>query len=336
MMRKTLITICVVLLAAAAQAQSVPTLINYQGKLVDSNGDPLATGNYVLRFSIYDLEEDGTEVWGPQIFGEGSGDEVPVVNGYFNVVLGPEDTQDPPRQIEDAFGTATRYLEVTVGELASAVTLAPRQQVLSAPYALKAENGVPPGTIVPFAGDTVPEGWLLCDGGAAASELTPDLYAAIGTKWGEGSKETKEIAPGKFVLFDFSLPDLRGRFLRGVDGGTGRDPDAASRTPEGTGNPDEAGSIQDDEVADHTHGNGSLHAKFDPHTTTASVVEYSPSGFYFPYFRTGVIGGITYTADSSQTWGHGVKVWGSTDPPGSSYAGETRPVNAYVNYIIKY
>lgn len=38
---------------APAAAQSVPPLINYQGRLVNSNNIPLAAGDYELRFSIW-------------------------------------------------------------------------------------------------------------------------------------------------------------------------------------------------------------------------------------------------------------------------------------------
>lgn len=62
----------------------------------------------------------------------------------------------------------------------------------------------PPGMIVPYAGDTEPDGWLLCDGANVSSEKYPDLYAVIGTKYGTGKAGT------------FNLPDLRNRVPAGV------------------------------------------------------------------------------------------------------------------------
>jgi len=67
-------------------------------------------------------------VWGPQVF-----DKVPIVYGNFNVILGPTDTAN--RSIETAFEHENTYLEITVD---SDPAISPRQQILSAPYALRA------------------------------------------------------------------------------------------------------------------------------------------------------------------------------------------------------
>lgn len=107
---------------------------------------------------------------------------------------------------------------------------------------------IPAGTIAPFGGGTVPEGWLLCDGSTVSRASYDGLFAAIGTVHGEGDGSTT-----------FHVPDLRGRFLRGSDDmGTGaatRDPDAASRTAANTGGATGAtvGSVQDDAVQGHHH-----------------------------------------------------------------------------------
>jgi len=130
-----------ILAAAVAQSQTftVPQLINYQGKLTDIDGNPLETGNYVLEFNIYAVKSGGTPVWGPLIFDGGTstghGAKVPVVNGFFNVFLGPEDTSGRP--IAQAFTEPTRYLGIKVN---GGNELSPRQQILSSPYALQAQN----------------------------------------------------------------------------------------------------------------------------------------------------------------------------------------------------
>jgi microcystin-dependent protein len=100
----------------------------------------------------------------------------------------------------------------------------------------------PVGTIVPFGGGTVPSGWLLCDGASYANSTYPELQASIGCSWGcSGS--------------NFNVPDLRGRFLRGVDGGANNDPDKAGRTAIATGGNvgNLVGSVQGDAIATHTH-----------------------------------------------------------------------------------
>ncbi|GAA4667612.1 hypothetical protein GCM10023262_16170 [Bartonella pachyuromydis] len=65
---------------------------------------------------------------------------------------------------------------------------------------------LPSGLIGPFAMETLPSGWLLCDGRAYSRLVYWDLFNAIGTTWGEGDGVTT-----------FHVPDLRGMFLRGMD-----------------------------------------------------------------------------------------------------------------------
>lgn len=71
---------------------------------------------------------------------------------------------------------------------------------------------IPVGTVVPFAGSTAPEGWLLCDGRSTGISRTTyaNLFAVIGTTYGLGDDSTT-----------FNLPDIRGRNIIGVGTGTG-------------------------------------------------------------------------------------------------------------------
>lgn len=100
------------------------------------------------------------------------------------------------------------------------------------------EGGVPSGMIAPFAGSSAPAGWLLCDGTAYNSVSSPEyakLYSAIENNWG-GSDGT-----------DFKVPDLRGRFLKGIG-------------PAGDGNGGVAialGQFQDDSTAKNGLANAS-------------------------------------------------------------------------------
>ena len=73
---------------------------------------------------------------------------------------------------------------------------------------------MPAGTIIMYAGKTIPEGFLMCNGGAYSSSIYPELYAVIGTTYGTGEGGTG----GE----DFNVPDLTdggddgnlGRFIR--------------------------------------------------------------------------------------------------------------------------
>lgn len=83
--------------------------------------------------------------------------------------------------------------------------------LITAPAAQISDLGLPVGAIIPYAGTSVPTGWLVCDGSAVSRATYATLYSAIGTTYGSGDGATT-----------FNLPDLRGRFPLGkADSGTG-------------------------------------------------------------------------------------------------------------------
>ena len=185
-----------VVMPDSARGSGVPQLVSYQGRLADVDGQAPPTGDYALSFSIYDDPvaapcsfTEGTDcarrVWGPQVF-----DGVPVVKGFFSVILGPHDTNGDP--ILRGFTSANRYLEVTVED---GEPVLPRQQVLSAPYALVAQRttyDIPVGGIIMYVGAEadLSEDWKICDGQTIDDPESPYHQA--------------------------SVPDLRGLFVRGV------------------------------------------------------------------------------------------------------------------------
>ncbi len=187
------------------------------------------------------------------------------------------------------------------------------------PYAKAADNGVPPGTIVPFAGpkSKIPAGWLYCDGSSYASTgMYGALYNTIGYSWGNNSG-------------NFRVPDLRGYFLRGVSDGTTIDPDRASRTAKyGGGNTGDAvGSYQSDIYQNHDHTGVVTGAGTHIHALGSRGFETNGA--------TGADGSHDDSSITTNSGGgghtHGVTINNSTT--GGS---ETRPENASVIYIIKY
>ena len=68
---------------------------------------------------------------------------------------------------------------------------------------------VPVGAIMPYAGATVPEGFLLCDG----SEISKATYTLLYSKIGDLYKGAGNLTGAG----TFKLPDLRGRFALGKD-----------------------------------------------------------------------------------------------------------------------
>ena len=72
------------------------------------------------------------------------------------------------------------------------------------------QANVPTGIIIPFAGSSIPAGFLLCNGAAVSRTTYAKLFNVIGTTWGAGDGSTT-----------FKLPDARGRFPEGANGNLG-------------------------------------------------------------------------------------------------------------------
>jgi hypothetical protein len=113
---------------------AVPPLVNYQGLLTDENGAAVPDGMKKLEFNLYDAPLAVNRVWGPQVF-----DNVPVINSRFNVILGTTDTQG--RLISDAFWRESAHQGCGCWrEPERRARYFLRQQILSAPFAIQANN----------------------------------------------------------------------------------------------------------------------------------------------------------------------------------------------------
>ena len=352
--------LCVLLLFAAthlpalADPLGVPEYVNYQGLLKAAVGNPLATGNYTIEFNVFDQANLGNKVWGPFRFdgvvGVGHGLLVPVVNGSFNVIIGPSDTDGD--SITAAFAGPNRFIEISVD---GGAPILPRQQFLSTAYALQSQNAqvaalaaslvteltnalCPAGSIMAFGGATIPAGWLLCDGSALASTAKTRLFNAIGTTWGDGTTHLGTVETPADPDTNFNLPDLRGLFLRGLNGArsdTSADPDAASRSFSAAGGNtgNQVGSLQADKVQAHRHQWGYYNSAdlFSWNSAEQAVKALdrllsdqipSGSGKDDDYMDVMNVAGGFWTQPVAPVLVNDVTA-------------ETRPNNAYVNYIIK-
>lgn len=163
-------------------------------------------------------------------------------------------------------------------------------------------SGIPSGSIIPFGGTSAPTGYLLCDGSPYNRTSYPALFAVIGTAYGAPTPTT------------FNVPDLRGRFIRGVDGATNRDPDRASRTAVTGGNSgDNVGSLQEDAFQGHWHSTN----------VGLQIVAKSSD-----------VGGTNHVLpNGNEIYITGPTTDGENGTPRTT--SETRPKNVSVNFIIK-
>lgn len=105
----------------------------------------------------------------------------------------------------------------------------------------------PPGVILPYGGNTAPNGWLLCDGKEYRIADYPTLFAAIDYNF--GGKST--LATGYF-----KVPDLRGRMPMGLDNMGGDSANvvvAASADQIGSADGAETATILKRNLPDHEH-----------------------------------------------------------------------------------
>jgi hypothetical protein len=147
---------------------------------------------------------------------------------------------------------------------------------------------------------------MLCDGRTLSTSEHHALFAVIGHAWGQGRDRN-----------EFRLPDLRGRFVRGVNHDADdalRDPDRDLRGPSApggnTGN--EVGSLQEDAAGPHVH----------PLSGVADAIGQGHGAEWIRFHATKV------PDDSAPVLSNSALI----QPPGPA---ETRPRNVYVNWIIR-
>ncbi|RLC77495.1 MAG: hypothetical protein DRJ03_26765 [Chloroflexi bacterium] len=118
-----------VLASTMAATSSNFTTINYQGRLMDSGGNPINNidQGLDLTFSLYDAESGGSAVWTETHAG------VPISDGLFNVRLGSISALSTDLLAGD------RWLGVQVG---TDPEMSPREKLAAVPYAMQAgESG---------------------------------------------------------------------------------------------------------------------------------------------------------------------------------------------------
>jgi len=116
----------------ASLSWAVPSMMNYQGILCDSNGDPITNPALDMVFRICSFE-----VGGPSLYEESQ--TVDVKDGVFSVILGTGTisigTLEP-----SSFMFDDRWLEIGIGALPTPEVLSPRRPITSTAFAFQAGN----------------------------------------------------------------------------------------------------------------------------------------------------------------------------------------------------
>ncbi len=300
------------ILCTITYAQTSERGFSFQGYAIDPDGKALSNTGITARFTIYNKENTSQSYTEEQSMTSD-------IYGVFNAVAGSQTSSDF-KKLNFTSKDADFWMKVEVKKTAGGSYITINDARMQAvPYAKYADNGVPVGTIVPFAGtvDKIPSGWALCDG-KSVSKTSNDfvqLYSMIGGAWGESGS-------------NFNLPDLRGYFLRGAGGdANSTDPDFSSRTG-GAGN-EKVGSKQNDAFKSHTHTmndagehSHSLPKRIDVHYR--SFEGNDDSDRVLKEANTG--GSYIEKTNPAGNHKHTINATGGL---------ETRPVNKAVNYIIK-
>jgi microcystin-dependent protein len=171
----------------------------------------------------------------------------------------------------------------------------------------------PAGSVIMMAANSLPAGYLKCNGAAVSRTTYALLFGVVGTIYGVGNGSTT-----------FNLPDLRGEFIRGWDDSRGID---AGRS---------IGSFQSEEFKAHTHTGSTDTAGSHSHASIRAMFSGNDGGFPgtgSQNLRTGAasqnIAGLnSFSMPAAGDHFHTLSI-------ASSGGSETRPRNIAMLYCIK-
>ena len=131
-MRRATLLMAALIWLAGVYAHAGPQVLTYQGSVQDPGGTPVADGAYTMRFTVYDAQLNGSNLW-QEI------NDVEVTGGRYSIVLG-ESTA-----FNDLFSThSDLWLEVAIdvdqsGSIENDEVFGPRQRMTSAAWAMEAD-----------------------------------------------------------------------------------------------------------------------------------------------------------------------------------------------------
>ena len=139
-------------------------------------------------------------------------------------------------------------------------------------------DGIPPGTIMGFAGSVAPPSWLIIQGQEVSRTTYARLFAVLGTTYGSGDGAST-----------FRLPDGRGRVM------VGRDSTQAEFATLGQSGGAKTHTLSTAEMPSHTHSSGEGSDGFAAHRSStgaySAVLPTGPSGEVMAYRQPASTGG---------------------------------------------
>ena len=281
----------------------------YKAKVTNTGNNPAGSGGD--RWDIAFLAHSSASSFGRSLI-----DDISAEQARQTLGLGSVATQDDIKylhrtnNLSDVANASTAFNNIKQGantERTGVVELATSQEVIEGvrndvavtPSSLGGMN--PAGTVIQFAGDNAPGGYLECDGMLLSRSTYPNLFSAIGTRYGSTTTS------------NFRIPDLRGQFVRGWDRGRGLD------------NNRSMGSSQSGQVQAHSHSGSTNNGGYHSHSGVTN------SGGY--HSHSGITNNGVYHTHSGSTSTNGEHRHGiqhnttDTSRGGNDTGGTGRPVN---------
>ena len=133
-------------LSLSPSASATPTTMNFQGRLLDATGVPVADGLYNMQFKLYDASTGGTQLWTETRENSTPDYRVQVTNGLFTAKLGQRTALSA-----SLFSGSSVYFEITQATPATATCatascatwespMTPRHQLSTSAYAFNSDT----------------------------------------------------------------------------------------------------------------------------------------------------------------------------------------------------
>ena len=224
-MRVLLILASAIMLALAASPcwGEIPHLINYQGMLTDTGGNPL-TDTLDITFRIYDQSSSGSMLW------DETQNNVEILDGLLNVMLGSVEPIELPFD-EDY------WLEIDVGP---GEILTPRVRLSSVGYAFRAKMADTASYAIEAVSAETDSDWTISGN---------DMYSAVSGNVGIGT--SSPTAP-------LTIQPVIGADIEFAHGGFNADILASNQFNIGTSNPSTFSIVTDNNLRLTVNGTGNV------------------------------------------------------------------------------